>query len=263
MAALRMMFAIGARYMTLTHNCNNDVADAASNNCADDVDCRVGACVNLRCNQTQTAGLTPFGEQTVLEMNRLGMLVDISHVSDTAMRRVLNVTKSPVIFSHSCAYSLCAHIRNVPDDVLLSLRNNRGIIMIAFLNSFISCVEVNATLSQVVDHIDYIAKGVCPAWKPDCNPGHAYPGIGVDFIGYGSDFDGATYFPTGLKDVSNFVDLTAELYRRGYSDEDVIKIIGGNLIRVFDRAVEVAESLQNTFPNEDVIWPKRECRLQE
>jgi len=259
--ALRMMYLIGARYMTLTHNCNNEIADAASGGCANDVDCRAGTCVNGACTLPQTIGVSPFGIKVIHEMNRLGMLVDLSHVSPNAMRVALNVTKAPVIFSHSSAYALCAHVRNVPDDVLLKVRENGGIVMIAFLNSFISCVETSANLSQVVDHIDYIIKGICPNWKPNCSNG--FPGIGVDYVGYGSDFDGATYFPTGLKDVGDFINLTAELINRGYNDDEVGKIIGGNFLRVFDRAVAVAESLNNQFPEEEVIWPSRPCRLNQ
>jgi len=259
--ALRMMYLLGVRYMTLTHNCNNEIADAASGGCANDVDCRAGTCVNGDCTLPQTIGITPFGAKVILEMNRLGMLVDLSHVSENAMRVALNITKAPVIFSHSSAFALCPHIRNVPNDVLLKVRENQGIVMIAFLNSFISCVETSANLSQVVDHIDYIVKGVCPTWRPNCSNG--FPGIGVDFVGFGSDFDGATYFPTGLKDVGDFVNLIAELFNRGYNENEVDKIMGGNFLRVFDRAVAVSASLNNQFPEEEVIWPSRPCRSNQ
>jgi len=262
MGALRMLYLAGARYMTLSHNCNNEVADSAANGCTDAVDCRIGNCTASFCTAPQTIGITPFGEEVLKEMNRLGMLIDISHVSAPAMLRAMNISVAPVIFSHSSAFALCSVARNVPNDVLLKLKQNNGIVMIAFLNNFITC-STTATVQQVVDHIDYIAKGVCPSWKPDCNPGGVFPGIGVDNIGYGSDFDGADYFPDGLKDVSGFVNLTAELFRRQYTDADVEKIIGGNLLRVFDTAVAVSEQLRDKFPGEDVIWPKRNCRLPQ
>jgi len=221
MGALRMFYNMGARYMTLTHNCNTPWAQSWNGPILND------------------EGLTEFGKDIVLEMNRLGMLVDISHVAKTTMKTVLNITKAPVIFSHSSAYSLCPIGRNVPDDVLDMLPANGGVVMVNFYRSFINCTNPqNATLSQVADHIDYIREKA-----------------GIDHVGYGSDFDGVSAeLPIGLEDVSKYPQLTAELIRRGYSDSDIIKVIGGNLIRVLEEAEKVALSLQTIEkPSEEII----------
>uniref|UniRef100_A0A6B2L5Q2 Dipeptidase n=1 Tax=Arcella intermedia TaxID=1963864 RepID=A0A6B2L5Q2_9EUKA len=256
LGALRMMFGLGARYMTLSHNCNNEVADSAANGCAEDVDCRIGACVNHTCTAEQTIGLTPFGVKVVEEMNRLGMMVDLSHVSQPAMRKALDISRAPVIFSHSNAFTLCPHRRNVPDDVLERLPHNGGVILVVFVRDFI-CAE-NASITSVLDMIDYITRGTCPSWA-NCS-GSTFKGIGVDHVGYGSDFDGTVSYPANLTDVSHFVDLTAGLFERNYTTPEVIKIIGGNLLRVFTKAKELADSRKTVSPAETVIWPDRACR---
>jgi len=262
LGALRMFYDLGGRYMTLTHTCNTPWADSAANGCANDVDCRNGTCdvISGVCTAPQSIGLTPFGEKVIREMNRLGMFIDISHVSDHTMRRVLALSKAPVIFSHSSAHSLCDHIRNVPDDVLLMLQENGGVIMVAFVPDFIRCNDKLGKLSDVADHIDYIVSGKCPDWKPDCNPGNRFPGIGAAHVGYGSDFDGIPTTIDGLDNVSHFVDLTAELIRRGYSETDVVGIIGGNVIRALETAERVSEAMSADFPAEDMVYPKRDCR---
>jgi len=257
LATLRMFYDLGARYMTLTHQCNNEVSDSAHNGCADDTDCRLGTCVSGKCSQNQTEGITEFGRLAILEMNRLGMLVDISHVSFISMIRALEISVAPVIFSHSNAYALCNDIRNVPDDVLYGLRDNGGIIMLAFLSNFINC-STTATASQLIDHINYIATGQCPSWKQDCNNG-SFTGIGFDHIGLGSDFDGATWFPDDLDSVDKFLSLTDAMLQRFTSDQ-VQQIIGANLLRVMNRVEQVAASLSSTFPNETMIYPSRPCR---
>jgi len=262
-ATLRMMYELGVRYMTLTHACNNEIADSCDNGCASDVDCRLGICNTTlqppRCTQLQNQGVTDFGRAVLLEMNRLGMLVDLSHVTPIAMHRTLDVVKSPVIFSHSSAKSLCDHQRNVPDDVLLRVKQNGGIVMIAFLANFINC-STTASAEQVIDHIQYIATGRCPDWKPDCNPNNSYTGIGFDHIGLGSDFDGATWFPSDLNKVSDFFSFTAALLRRFTVPSDVAKILGGNLIRVLEQNEAYAKSQNGTFPGETFIFPQRTCR---
>lgn len=251
LATLRMMYRLGARYMTLTHVKNTDWADAAG-------------------DVAKYNGLTPFGEDVVREMNRLGMLVDLSHVTDDVMRDALRVSKAPVIFSHSSARAICDHVRNVPDDVLRLTATNGGVVMVCFLPGYVTekdrkdselakterdrLVELHgenvekvnagmvewrkihpgadvATLSDVADHIDYIRKVV-----------------GVDYIGVGGDFDGFSGGVKELEDVSKYPDLFAELLRRGYSKDDIKKIAGLNVLRALRGAERVAKELQVTFP---------------
>ncbi len=244
--ALRMFHKLGAGYMTLTHGTNIPWADAST-------------------DTAQADGLTKFGEEVVREMNRLGMLVDLSHVAPATMHDALDVSEAPIIFSHSSSRAKCDHVRNVPDEVLKRLPQNGGVIMVTFVTSFISeevrhhgiqqgeeadrlramrgsteesvqtglaeWIETDptpkATLAQVADHIDHIRQTA-----------------GIDHIGLGGDFDGITSVPVGLEDVSTYPMLTAELIRRGYSDEDVMKILGNNILRVMRKAEEVAARLQ-------------------
>lgn len=246
MGALRMFYKLGVRYMTLTHSRNIPWADSATDT--------VGA-----------GGLTEFGKEVIREMNRLGMLADLSHVSEATMRDVLDVSEAPVIFTHSSSFAMCNHVRNVPDDVLGRLAENGGVIMVTFVPGYISeetrlhgvkrneererlasmpgstdetvsegiaaWNEANpappATLSQVADHIDHIRQV-----------------IGIDYIGIGGDFDGITTVVVGLEDVSTYPMLTAELVRRGYSDEDIMKILGRNVLRAMREAEAVAGRLQ-------------------
>lgn len=259
LGALRMFFQLGVRYMTLTHTCNNPLADSAGNECHNAIDCRAGACVDGECSVPQSVGVTAFGERAIGEMNRLGMLVDLSHVTANAMRRALSVTRAPAIFSHSSAYTLAKTTRNVPDDVLLALKSNGGVIMISFVPSF-TVIDGNATLAKVADHIDYVARGKCPAWAPACKSG-SFSGIGASHVGLGSDFDGILTRPAGLEDPSRFLYLTAELFARGYTDAEVRGIIGGNVLRVLREAEKVARSMEGTFPDETMIFPSRPpCR---
>lgn len=224
LGALRMFYALGARYMTLTHNGNLRWADAAA-------------------DKPEHGGLTKFGEEVVREMNRLGMMVDLSHVSPDTMEDALRVTEAPVIFSHSSARALCNVPRNVPDNVLQMVAKNGGVVMVTFVPGFISqevadfnarpeaerkgMTAPRATLSQVADHIDHIRKVA-----------------GIDHIGLGGDFDGITDVVQGLEDVSKYPDLTAELLKRGYSEADVKKIIGQNVLRVMRQVEKVAAGLQ-------------------
>jgi membrane dipeptidase len=245
LGVLRMLYALGVRYMTLTHSETLDWADSAT-------------------DEPKHHGLTPFGEQVVREMNRLGMLVDISHVSAETMRHALRITSAPVIASHSSAYALAEHPRNVPDDVLLLVKQNGGVVMVNFFPGFIVPEaarmtrnmfqmarelqkkypderEFRAALRQwrkehpiptgsvhtVVDHIEHIVKTA-----------------GVDHVGLGSDFDGINSVPNQLEDVSCYPYITQELLNRGYGKEDIVKILGGNLLRVLRRAEEVARDLQ-------------------
>ncbi len=226
LATLRMMFALGARYMTLTHSANLPWADASP-------------------GPATLGGLSKFGEEVIREMNRLGMLVDLSHVSPDTMEDTLRVTEAPVIFSHSSAKAICNVHRNVPDNVLQLVKNNNGVVMVTFVPSFISQAVADydarpaaergsapsptATLSQVADHIDHIRKVA-----------------GIDHIGLGGDFDGISSVVVGLEDVSTYPALSAELLKRGYSDDDIKKIIGGNVLRVMRQVEKVAAGLQKT-----------------
>ena len=248
LGALRMFHRLGARYMTLTHSRSTPWADAAT-------------------DEPRLGGLSPFGETVVREMNWLGMLVDLSHVSPDTMKDVLQVSEAPIIFSHSSARALCDVPRNVPDDVLQMLPKNGGIVMITFVPGFISPEvaehgrrvtaererlakqhpgdeaavttgldawrkanpEPRAILAQVADHVDHVRKVA-----------------GIDHIGLGSDFDGISSVIQGLEDVSTYPALTAELLRRGYSDDDVKKILGLNLLRVMRQAEQVAARLGKT-----------------
>ena len=246
LGALRMFYRLGVRYMTLTHGRNIPWADSATDTVGVD-------------------GLTKFGEEVIREMNRLGMLADLSHVSPAAMRDVLEVTEAPVIFSHSSAFAVCGHVRNVPDDVLVQLAENGGVVMVTFVPGYISEEtrlhgvkrnEERARLESMPGSTDEsVADGIA-AWN-EANPtppatlaqladhiDHVRQVIGIDYIGIGGDYDGISTVIVGLEDVSTYPDLTAELIRRGYSDEDIMKILGHNVLRVMREAEAVAARLQ-------------------
>jgi membrane dipeptidase len=251
LAVLRQMYAAGARYMTLTHTKNTDWADSAT-------------------DAPVHHGLTPFGEEVVREMNRLGMLVDISHVSPDTMKAALRVSEAPVIFSHSSARALVDHPRNVPDDVLRTVAEKGGVVMVNFAPGYVSAVRniwdageaaertrfnsppyvglyigqperakaaladwlkdhprPAATLAQVADHIEHIRLLA-----------------GADHVGLGSDFDGIEDAPAGLEGVDKYPALLMELMKRGWTDADVAKLAGGNVLRVMAEAERVAAKLR-------------------
>jgi membrane dipeptidase len=207
LGALRMFHALGARYMTLTHNSNVPWADAGT-------------------DKPAAGGLTRFGEEVVREMNRLGMLVDLSHTAAATMEDAIRVSEAPVIFSHSNARALHDHARNVPDAILQSLSKNGGIVMVTFVPGFLR-QDGKATIADVASHMDHIRTVAGP-----------------DHVGIGGDFDGITTVVSGLEDVSKYPMLTAELLRRGWSEEDVRKALGQNILRVMRAAEGVAERLQ-------------------
>ena len=207
LATLRMFHVAGAGYMTLTHSTNIRWADSGT-------------------DKPKLGGLSRFGEEVVREMNRLGMLVDLSHTATETMLDAIRVSEAPVIFSHSDARGLNDHGRNVPDDVLKLLRANGGVVMVTFVPGFLARTG-KATLSDVANHMDYVRKVA-----------------GADHVGIGSDFDGIQSVPTGLEDVSKYPALTAELLRRGWPEEDLRKALGLNVLRVMRRAEEVAARLQ-------------------
>jgi membrane dipeptidase len=244
LGVLRMYYRLGVRYLTLTHTETLDWADSAT-------------------DEPRNGGLTSFGEQVVAEMNRLGMMVDISHVSADTMRQALRVSKAPVIASHSSAYALTPHPRNVPDDVLKAIAKNGGVVMVNFYPGFLTPEgaraskgmfraarelrarypddrEFQAAMSQwqkehpvqpctvrtVVDHIEHIIKVA-----------------GIDHVGLGSDFDGITTVPRQLEDVSCYPYLTQELLNRGYRAEQIHKVLGLNLLRAFRQVEQVARTM--------------------
>jgi membrane dipeptidase len=211
LGALRAYHALGARYMTLTHNVTLDWADAAS-------------------DSAKHGGLTEFGKEVVREMNRLGMLVDLSHTSPGTMSDALDVTEAPVIFSHSNARALADVPRNVPDSILRRLPANGGVVMVTFVPGFVNATRgAGATLSQVADHIEHIRRVA-----------------GADHVGIGGDFDGISQVVQGLEDVSKYPNLFAELVRRGWSDGDLRKLAGENILRVMERAEAVSERLKKS-----------------
>ncbi len=256
LAALRMFYRLGARYMTLTHSKNTAWADSAT-------------------DDPKFGGLAPFGEEVVREMNWLGMLVDLSHVSPDTMEDAIRVSEAPVIFSHSSARALNDVPRNVPDNVLQLLPKNGGVVMVTFVPGFLSPKvaawnklqdaerdrltkqypndaaavargvdewtaahpSARATLSEAADHIDHIRKVA-----------------GIDHIGLGSDFDGITAVPLGLEDVSKYPALVAELLRRGYTDDDIRKIVGQNVLRVMREVEKVSRRLQSERGPSSVLF---------
>ena len=243
---LKELFSRGARYMTLTHGDTLDWADAAT-------------------DQSQSDGLSPFGEEVVREMNRLGMLVDLSHVSPATMSDALNITKAPVIFSHSSALAIADHPRNVPDDILLRVKKNGGLVMINFFSGFV--VPESATnlkdmfgarraIDKEFGSDTDAAKKAMLKWKAahPTIPGdiaivvehihHIAKTAGIDHVGLGGDFDGVDMLPKGLEDVSKYPSITELLLRKGYSESDIHKIMSGNMMRVLKACEAVSGTAQ-------------------
>jgi membrane dipeptidase len=256
LAALRDFYRLGIRYMTLTHNNTNDWADSC-------------------CDTARNNGLSDFGREVVREMNRLGMFIDVSHVSDKTMSDVLDVSKAPIIASHSSARALANHRRNIPDELLRRIAQNGGVVMVNFYPGFIDQKVIDAAkernerlkpqldalseqykdnaarleeernklfaanplpltpLSVLIDHIDHIAKVA-----------------GIDHVGLGSDFDGVPSLPQDMQDIAQLPNITYELLKRGYSEQDIRKVLGENLLRAFAQAEEVSRSMGRTISGE-------------
>jgi membrane dipeptidase len=244
LGVLRMFYALGVRYMTLTHSDTIDWADSAT-------------------DVPRHGGLTPFGEQVVLEMNRLGMLVDISHVSADTMRHALRVTGAPLIASHSSTFALAEHPRNIPDDVLKLVAKNGGVIMVNFYSGFITpegaramkeMFEVGRELRKKYP-LEQDYKEAWAQWRRE----HAFPSgsvhdvvdhiehviqvAGIDHVGLGSDYDGIGSTPRQLEDVSCYPYITQELLNRGHQREAIHKILGGNALRVLRAAEDAAKKM--------------------
>ena len=256
LGALRAYYRLGVRYMTLTHNVTLDWADAAL-------------------DQPKHHGLTAFGKEVVAEMNRLGMLIDLSHVSPQVMSDVLAVSAAPIMYSHSSARALVDHPRNVPDSILAKLSRNGGVVMVTFIPSFVSKEvyewekpleerlralianqeeygrvraqyaaehpQPKATLHHVADHLEHVRKIA-----------------GIDHVGIGSDYWGSGDMPEGLEDVAKFPNLFAELIRRGWSDADLKKLAGENILRALREAEVVAARLQKSRPASTMLIEKAE-----
>lgn len=255
LAVLRQMYQAGARYMTLTHSGNTDWADSATDHPKHD-------------------GLSPFGREVVREMNRLGMLVDLSHVAPSTMRAALEVSEAPIIYSHSSARALVDHPRNVPDDILQRVARNGGVVMVNFYPGYVSAARNrwDADLTAEKARYDsppfaglYIgqperAAAALNAWKVD----HPAPEVtladvadhiehirkvaGIEHVGLGSDFDGVPEVPTGLEGVDKYPALLAELARRGWSDDELAKVAGENLLRVLGQVESISARLRASRP---------------
>jgi membrane dipeptidase len=258
LGALRMFYRAGARYMTLTHSRNLAWADSAT-------------------DTPVLGGLSPFGEEVVREMNRLGMLVDLSHVSADTMVDAMRVAQAPVIFSHSSARAVTDVPRNVPDDVLRMVTANGGVVMVTFVPGFISppvaawtrlqTAEQDRLKAQFPNDENAVKAGV-DAWAK-ANPApratladaanhidHIRNVAGIDQIGIGGDFDGISSVPQGLEDVSTYATLTAELLRRGYTENDIKKINGLNILRVMRDVERIAKRLQSERPPSVILFTR-------
>ncbi|MFJ9732873.1 dipeptidase [Streptomyces sp. NPDC101169] len=248
LGTLRGLYALGVRYMTLTHNDNNDWADSAT-------------------DEPKAGGLSAFGHEVVREMNRLGMLVDLSHVAATTMMDALDTSTAPVIFSHSSSRAVCDHPRNIPDDVLERLPANGGMAMVTFVPKFVLQAAVDWTVAADANlrahgfhHLDTTAEAmkVHRAFE-EGNPrpvatvstvadhlDHMREVAGIDHLGIGGDYDGTAFTPDGLDDVSGYPNLLAELLDRGWSRADLAKLTWQNAVRVLGAAEDVARDLQTT-----------------
>lgn len=201
LGVLRVLYKLGVRLLTLTWNQRNQIADGIGES-------RTGS------------GLTEFGLKVIDEMNRLGMLIDVSHLSETGFWDVIKRSKAPIVASHSNCYALCPHLRNLKDEQIKALADKGGVIGITFVPNFLTQEKRKTTVEDVVKHIDYLVEKV-----------------GIDYIGLGSDFDGTGSLPLGLEGVDKVPNITKGLLDRGYKEKDIKKILGENFLRVFKEVV--------------------------
>ena len=256
LGTLRQLYAAGARYMTLTHSAHNDWADSAT-------------------EDPKHNGLTAFGKLVIGEMNRLGMLVDLSHVSPKTMHDTLDVTAAPVIFSHSSARAVTNHARNVPDDVLQRIKQNGGVVMVTWVPSFVSekvrtwdaeRAAAEARFKSIYDGQPDKVKAEMEAWRA-ANPrpratladvadhiDHVIKVAGEDHVGIGADLDGISTTPEGLESVADYPKLFAELLRRGRTEQQLKKLAGLNVLRVMKAAEAVAARLQKEKTPADAVF---------
>jgi membrane dipeptidase len=253
LATLRAYYRLGIRYMTLTHNNTNNWADSC-------------------CDQSKHNGLSDFGKEVIAEMNRLGMLIDVSHVSDKTMSDVLDLSKAPVIASHSSARALGNRPRNIPDDLLRRFAKNGGVVMVNFYPGFIDKNVIEATkvrearLKPQIDALKEQYKNDPKKLREETNKleaanplpatplsilidhfDHIAKVAGVEHVGIGSDFDGVDSLPVGMEDISKLPNITYELLKRGYSEKDVRGILGENFLRAFAEAERVSHSMSKSI----------------
>lgn len=246
---LRDFYRLGVRYITLTHNDNNDICDSS------------GA------KTPKWNGVSPFGKEVIKEMNRLGMLIDVSHISDKAFQDVLEVSEAPVFASHSSTRSICDAERNMTDDMIRALAKKGGVIQVTFCSFFVDQEYKNKAIAndkiiepemiklkeKYKDNPEAYWNEAIVLWKSVAPPApkieklidhidHVVKLVGVDYVGLGSDYDGAGNYPLGLENVSGFPLITYHLLKRGYSEEDIKKILGGNFLRVFEKVIQTSKS---------------------
>lgn len=246
---LRDYYRLGVRYITLTHNDNNDICDSAT------------------AKTPKWNGVSPFGKEVIKEMNRLGMLIDVSHISDKAFQDVLEVSEAPVFASHSSTRSICNAERNLNDDMIRALAKKGGVIQITFCSFFVDQdyknkaeendkiiePEMKKLKEKYKDNSDAFWNEAIVLWKKVAPPApkieklidhidHVVKLVGVDYVGLGSDYDGAGSYPEGMENVTGFPLITYHLLKRGYSEEDIKKILGGNFLRVFDKVIQISQS---------------------
>ncbi|ROV97032.1 hypothetical protein VSDG_04124 [Cytospora chrysosperma] len=224
-AVIRQLYDLGVRYITVTHNCDNPYATAAS-------------------TVTETGedgGLTKFGAAAINEMNRLGMMVDLAHVSHQTMRDVLDITQAPVIFSHTTCYELAKTFRNVPDDVIVRLTDNGGVLMVMFVRQFLDIDNPDeADIETVVDHIMHVVEVA-----------------GWDHVGIGGDFDGTTAIANGINSVADYPKLIQAVMTRGATDEQIRKLVGENILRVWKQNEEISVKLAAEMKPVEDVWEGR------